>query len=97
MPVSKSTANMLPQSTEALRVSKNYSEMAYLKLSKCRILSFFFSIFSFFFSQPNALTQEVTQVKIAIGREELPQGSGTRVVLLNLALSETTIYTECLQ
>ena len=59
---SKSTGSslyMLPQYTVALRVSRNYSKVAYLKWLKFRIvlLSFFFS------SQPNTLTQEVTQIK----------------------------------
>ena len=40
---------MLPQSTVALRVSRNYSKVVYLKWLKSRILSFFlFFLFSFF-------------------------------------------------
>ena len=49
---------MLPQYTVALKVSRNYSKMAYLKQSKSRIVHLFSSFYS---SQCCALTQEVTQ------------------------------------
>ena len=46
---------MLPQSTVALRASRSYSKVAYLKQSKSRKL--------FFSNSPSTLTQEVTQLK----------------------------------
>ena len=60
---------MLPQSTVALRMSKNYSKVAhadYLKWSKSRIVllsSFLPWFLSFFFSQPSTLMWEATQRK----------------------------------
>ena len=52
---------MLPQYKVALRVSKNYSKVAYLKWSKSKIVAASFS--SFFFNQPSILMREVTQLK----------------------------------
>ena len=49
---------MLPQYTVALKVSRNYSKMAYQKWSKSKIVHLFSSFYS---SQRCALTQEVTQ------------------------------------
>ena len=49
---------MLSQSTAALRVSRNYSKVAYLKQS-----NLFIFFLSFFFSQPSVLTREVTELK----------------------------------
>ena len=51
---------MLPQSTVALRVSRNYSKVGFLKWLKSKIVQ---SAFFFFFSQPSALMWEVTQLK----------------------------------
>ena len=48
---------MLPQSTVALRVTKTYCKVAYLKWSNPN----FFSKFS---NQPSTLTREVTQLKL---------------------------------
>ena len=68
---------MLFQSIVALRVSRNYSKVAYLKQLKSRIvhllpLSFFLS--PFFFSQPSALTREVTRlIKTVIDHENISQ------------------------
>ena len=62
---------MLPQSTVAQRVSRNYSKVAYLKRSKSRIVHL---LSSPFFSQPSALTQDVTQLKTTIKHENSSQG-----------------------
>ena len=50
---------MLPQSTVALRVSRSYSKVAYLKWSKSRI-----SVHHFFSNQPSTLMREVTQLEV---------------------------------
>ena len=44
-------------------VSRNYSKVVYLKRSKSRIVHLLSFFLSFFFSQPSALMQEVTQLK----------------------------------
>ena len=57
---------MLSQSTVALKVSKNYSKVAYLKQPKSRIVHLLSFFVLFFFSQPSDLhvMQEVTQPTI---------------------------------
>ena len=76
---------MLPQSTVALTVSRNYPKVPYLKWSKSRIRSFFSS-------QPTCTTlmQEVTQLKQPSTVRKFPK-DGSFVVW-----SETTVYVECL-
>ena len=60
---------MLPQSTVALRVSRSYSKVAYLKRSKSRIVHLLSS------SSPTSLApMRSDTVKTAIDREEISQG-----------------------
>ena len=62
---------MRPQYTVALRLSRSYSMVAYLKRSKSRIVHLL--SYSFFSSQPSTLMREVTQLKQPLIVRESPK------------------------
>ena len=73
--------------TGELRLSNNYSKVAYLKQPKSRIAHLFSF---FFFSQPSTLTREVTQLKQPSIMRIFPKN------ILCLVWSEIIVYIECL-
>ena len=69
---------MLPQSTVALRVSRNYSkvrglpETVEIQNNYCLSSPFFF-LLSSFFSQPSTLMRDVTQLKQPLNMRIVPK------------------------
>ena len=76
---------ILPQSTVALRVSKNYSKVANQKRSISKIVPLP-SFSSFFSSQPSVLMREVTQLKQPSTVRKFP-----KIVLLCLVWSKFSL------